>query len=221
VIAVFVRPALAGGAKTRLIPALGAEGAALLYRAMAGDVIEQACLASPGNVVCWVAGISSDADLDFIPPTLPRRAQPQLDLGDRMRIALEYGIESAGRALVVGTDAPGLSAATMLRSLADLSRQDAVLGPAADGGYTSIGARRTHPAMFEGVRMSTCHALADTQRACEAAGLSVGLGEPWFDIDTPADLTTLHALIGTAPGRAPRTAQALLRLADQRFDRIR
>lgn len=217
-IAVFVRPARAGYAKTRLIPALTAQGAALLYRAMAADVLEQACLTSPGRVVCWVAGAIDDPCLDFVPEQVPRMSQPEADLGTRMRVALEHGIGTSGRCLVVGTDAPGLSTTMLAACLGALDTSDVVLGPSADGGYTSIAARVTHAAMFEGVHMSTKHTCSETKQACERAGLSVSLGEPWFDVDCPADLTTLHALIGSAPERAPRTAQTLAKLTAQRFD---
>jgi glycosyltransferase A (GT-A) superfamily protein (DUF2064 family) len=111
--------------------------------------------------------------------------------------------------MVVGSDAPGLLAADLHDAFMRLRDADVALGPSADGGYTWIAARRTHPRMFEGVRMSSPHALADTKRACLANGLSCALGPPWFDIDTPADLSTLRALLTVDPSRGPHSARAL------------
>lgn len=225
-IAVFIRPATPGRAKTRLIPALGAHGAALLYRAMAADVIREACAVPARVVTLWTAGAIDDPDLGFAPPALPRRAQPESDLGTRMLTALNAGIAERGQAMVVGSDAPGLLASDLSDAFLRLEHADVVLSPAADGGYTAITARRTHPRMFEGVRMSSPHALADTKRGCLALGLSCALGLPWFDVDTRADLGTLRALVALDPARAPHTASALAALeqseggATAPFDRV-
>ncbi len=208
-IAVFVRPATPGRTKTRLIPALGPERAALLYRAMACDVLAQAC-AVPGRVVeVWVAGALQDPDLDFAPPALVRASQPDGSLASRILHTLEVGLVRHGPTMVLGSDAPGLSHLHLEAAFGRLREADVVLGPSADGGYTLIAARRSHPRMFEGVRMSTRHALSDTRNACLHAGLSVALTTPWFDVDRPADLTTLHGLLALSPGLAPHTAAAL------------
>lgn len=225
-IAVFIRPATPGRAKTRLISALGAEGAADLYRAMATDVITQACAVPERTVTLWTAGAIDDPDLAFAPPELARLAQPESDLGTRMLTALNAGIAERGQTLVVGSDAPGLLASDLGDAFLRLKHADVVLSPAADGGYMAIAARRTHPRMFEGVRMSSPRALADTRHACLACGLSCALSLPWFDVDTPADLGTLRALIAIAPARAPHTARALAALeqsvgrATAPFDRV-
>jgi rSAM/selenodomain-associated transferase 1 len=209
VIAVFLRPATPGRVKTRLIPRLGVETATALYRAFAGDVIEHASGVQGASTTLWVAGRVDDPDLAPAAPELPRRAQPEADLGTRMRVALLAGLDGAGQSLVVGSDVPSLPARLLADAFCALERHDIALTPSADGGYMVIAARRTHPAMFSGVRMSTRHALADTVLACEQAGLSVGLTAPWFDVDTPTDLDILRAQLALAPGMAPRTAGVL------------
>ncbi len=209
VIAVFLRPATPGRVKTRLIPKLGVEAATALYRAFAGDVIEHARAVQGASTTLWVAGRVDDPDLAYAPPALPRSAQPEADLGTRMRVALLAGLDGGGLSLVVGSDVPTLPAQLLADAFSALERHDVVLTPSADGGYMVIAARRTHPAMFSGVRMSTRHALTDTVLACERGGLRVGLTAPWFDVDTPTDLETLSAQLALAPGMAPRTARAL------------
>jgi glycosyltransferase A (GT-A) superfamily protein (DUF2064 family) len=100
-----------------------------------------------------------------------------------------YALAPRVPALLLGSDSPTVPdahIAAMLDASADIT-----LAPADDGGYWAIAARRTHPAMFAGVRWSTEHTLADTVAACQAAGLTVALGPAWFDVDEARDLVRI------------------------------
>ncbi len=214
-LAVFARAPVAGQAKTRLIPALGAAGAARLYAAFLADTLETAArVAADGRVAValWVAGAVDDAALRAVPGTdgLPRRAQPGVSLGARMRAALDAGVAAHGRALVVGGDASLLPAATLHAAAAALDEADLVLVPASDGGYVLVGARAPlPPAVFAEARFSTRHALADTLAGAARAGLRAACVAPWYDVDTPDDLRLLRLHLALAPGAAPHTARAL------------
>jgi uncharacterized protein len=121
-----------------------------------------------------------------------RSLQGPGELGERIYRVLEQAL-AAGRpkALILGSDSPGLPAAhirALLTSLADVS-----LGPVDDGGFYAIACAKAVPAMFEGVRWSTGNTLGDTVRALTGCGLSVELGPAWFDVDRPEDLTRLGA----------------------------
>src|SRR5258708_26286373 len=91
---------------------------------------------------------------------------------------------------IVGSDGPTLPAAH-LRALLS-SPADVALGPCEDGGYYAIACRRTHAAMFQGVRWSSAEALSQTEQAARACGLSVERGPGWYDVDRPADLPRLR-----------------------------
>lgn len=138
-----------------------------------------------------------------------RRRQVSGGLGEKMLAAFEGRSEpigedlscrvgeGAGAALgservqvILGTDAPTLPVGHIEDLLAGSA--DVALGPAEDGGYWGIRAWRTHPAMFANVRWSSPQALADTRAACEACGLTVEMGLPWYDIDTAEDLERLR-----------------------------
>ena len=194
---------------------LGVEGAARLYAAFLADTLATAArVAASGHadVALWVAGVPDDAALLAVPEAaaLPRIAQPELDLGARMRAALDAGVASHGRALVVGSDAPTLPAGILVSACAALARFDLVLGPAADGGYVIVGSRVPLPAeVFAGVRFSTAHARADTLAGARRAGLSVACVAPWYDVDTPEDLRLLRLHLALAPDTAPHTARVL------------
>ena len=141
----------------------------------------------------------ADVELSTDEPTqawsefeVARSVQCSGQLGERIYSALEKAL-AAGRpkALILGSDSPGLPAAHVRALLA--SPADACLGPVEDGGFYAIACGRTDPAMFEGVRWSTASTLSDTVRALANFGLSVELGPAWFDVDRPEDLTRLGA----------------------------
>ena len=115
--------------------------------------------------------------------------------------ALSNGRE---RAMIVGSDAPALPRAYFETLLA--SGADVALGPCEDGGYYAIACRRVHPKMFDGVEWSAARTLHQSREAIERCGLTVELGPPWFDVDTPEDFARLRA----TPGLGPRTAKIIL-----------
>lgn len=175
-IVLFARAPAAGRVKTRLIPALGAEGAAQLHRRLVADALARLSRLGPVE-------LHTDAETDAWPEFEgPRRLQAEGDLGARMLAALASGAP----AIIVGSDAPGIPDAHLAALLG--SSADVALGPTEDGGFYAIAARRTHPEMFRGVEWSSGGELRQTIRACERCGLTVEIGPRWFDIDTPEDL---------------------------------
>ncbi len=220
-LAVFARAPIAGSAKTRLAPALGVDGAARLYAAFLADTLTLAHRAQSAGLLettLWLAA-AADAEaptLRDVPGAmaLPCRVQPTGDLGARMAAALDAGVASHGAALVLGSDAPTLPLALLASAYVALTRAELVLAPSADGGYVLIGAHAPiNAALFDRVRFSTRHALADTLAGAKRAGLSVTCVAPWYDVDTPDDLRLLRTHLLLAPNSAPRTARALSELA--------
>ena len=119
-------------------------------------------------------------------------------LGERLGHALEA---AGGPALVVGMDTPQLTPATLARATARLASGDvdAVLGPALDGGYWTIGLQAPDPAVFEGVPMSSDQTCAAQERRLKQLGLVVASVAPLRDVDTIADARAVaHACPDTA-----------------------
>ncbi len=194
-VAVFAKVPVPGRVKTRLQPALGADRACALYRAMLHDTLDKLAQTSFA-VELWVAGGMGPRR------GLPTFAQRGSDLGERMAGAFAAMLGRADAALIVGSDVPTLPLRCLHAAAAHLRRGDAVLGPASDGGYYLIGAREVPS--FEAVRWSTCHALADTERTLRARRI-----EPWYDVDRPDDLRLLHAHLSLQPSDAPHTTRVL------------
>jgi len=209
-LAVFARAPRAGRAKTRLAPVLGDEGAAHLYSAFLRDTLRTCRRVTSVDLTVWAADDPDDPLLvDLIGPATPCRRQAEGDLGRRMGAALAAGIARSGACIVVGSDVPTLPASQIASAADALARADVVLGPAADGGYYLVGARAEVPRIFDGVRWSTRHTLADTRAAARREGLRVVETSPWYDVDTPRDLSLLRAHLALVPAAAPATARAL------------
>jgi rSAM/selenodomain-associated transferase 1 len=120
------------------------------------------------------------------PRGVPLMAQGGGNLGRRMQRLLDRA--PAGPAVIVGTDVPDIARGHIAAAFGLLGRHDAVLGPAADGGYWLIGMRRRPRVLraFAGVRWSSPHALGDT--LANLRGHSVALLPTLRDVDTAADL---------------------------------
>ncbi|MGE0784098.1 MAG: TIGR04282 family arsenosugar biosynthesis glycosyltransferase [Sandaracinaceae bacterium] len=204
---VFAKAPLAGRAKTRLAPALGEGGAAVLYEAFLADTLERFRMAR--------VFVASPDDVGFFRERFrdrPPRVQADGDLGVRMERALADLLDGADAAVLIGSDAPTLPFAYVAGAARRLSRgADVVLGPSADGGYVLIGCRARPPSLSGAIRFSTAHALDDTIAALVSRRIE--RLAPWYDVDTPADLRLLRAHLALDPAAAPRTATALRRLA--------
>ena len=207
-ILVFAKGPVPGEVKTRLIPALGAEGAAQLHRRLVHRALAVAAAADLGVVELWCA---PDSDHAFFHECrdvhgCALRVQCPGDLGQRMRHAFEAEGAAGFPALLLGSDAPGLDAGR-LRAVAQVLEAggEGVVVPALDGGYVLIGLARPAAALFEGIRWGSDEVLAQTRGRARRAGLRVAETEACADIDRPEDLA--HCL--------PNLLQGLVRDKDK------
>lgn len=203
-VVLFLRVPTPGRAKTRLIPALGAEGAAALAQAMAEDVV--GLVESCGlRLTLAVDGAEDAPFIHHLSRGVHRvLAQVQGGLGERLEAALP-----AGPALALGADAPTLPAALLLQA-ARLERE-VVLGPAFDGGYTLLAWRRARPGLLRGIPWSTEGVLAATVAQARAEGVEPALLPFWYDVDTPDDLRFLRQHLRVLPPAVAPHTRALLR----------
>jgi uncharacterized protein len=196
---VMAKAPLPGHAKTRLIPALGAEGAARLASRFLRETMAQVLATRLAPVWLRVAPDVHDAAFAVWAGDARVRLEPQGagDLGKRMAAAFAAALaEGAGGdrpaeadgALIIGTDAPALDAAYLQLAAEALTTHDAVVGPAADGGYALLGLRRPQPALFDTMPWSTPAVLALTRERLRAAALRWAELAQLHDVDEPADL---------------------------------
>lgn len=193
---VFAKAPQPGRAKTRLIPALGAEGAAALASCLLDHALTQALASSIGPVELCMSPAPSDAAWDKIvlPGAVLRTDQGEGDLGERMARAVHRVTADHGQpVLLMGSDCPGLSSSIIHETARQLQTHDAVLLPVADGGYVLIGLKSPCPALFDQMAWSTNTVAAETLSRMAALGMKVWLGPLLHDIDEPADLAHLPA----------------------------
>ncbi len=178
-----------GRAKTRLIPALGAAGAAALHRRLTETTL--AILRATGlPVEVWVTGAAPDAFAAWLGNEVTIRPQGEGDLGARMQRCLD-----PAPALVVGADLPDLTPAHINAAVRLLAAGKVALGPAEDGGYYLLGLPALAPWLFSGMAWGTDGVLAETQRRLRAGGRPCGLLPPLADLDRPEDLGRFPGLL--------------------------
>lgn len=189
---IFTRYPETGKAKTRLIPALGAEGAAALHRRMADHTLVQVQALQFQHPLCVevrFAGGDRDLMQRWLGTDLMYTMQGEGDLGDRMGRSFQSAFNSGvHRAITIGTDCPDLSAPLLDQAFRELQHHDLVLGPASDGGYYLIGMRRLIPQLFISIEWSTATVLERTLAIAAELNLSVALLPVLSDVDYPADL---------------------------------
>ena len=172
-----------GRAKTRLIPALGAEGAARLAAAMLAATVEEALATGFEVELCG----EPDPAGWYDGPAAVLSTQGDGDLGARLARAAARAL-AAGPVLLIGADCPELDRQRLAAAADALASHDAVLHPAADGGYVLLGLRRFDPAPFEGIAWSTDGVAAQTLARLASLGWSVDVRETLHDVDVPEDL---------------------------------
>ncbi|MGL5059361.1 MAG: TIGR04282 family arsenosugar biosynthesis glycosyltransferase, partial [Microcoleus sp.] len=164
---VFTRYPIPGNAKTRLIPVLGAAGAANLHRLMAQRTIARAIsMQNYGQFsveICYT-GASEQQMQDWLGNESIYHPQIEGDLGTRMLAAFESSFNSGvEKVVIIGTDCPSLTTEILTEAFDELSKNDLVLGPAKDGGYYLIGLRRSHPELFQGIKWGTDEVFVKTR----------------------------------------------------------
>lgn len=188
-VAVMARAPVPGQAKTRLIPHLGAAGAARLQAALTAQALQRAS-ASGAEVVLWVAGDSGP-----LAPLAQRHGaalheQPSGDLGVRMLAAVAHAHAAGRRCVVIGTDCPAQRPGDLQRAGALLDDHDVVLQPALDGGYVLIALRAPRAALFEGISWGGPMVLGQTRQRVQSLSLRCVELQPLPDLDDAQDLQT-------------------------------
>ncbi len=205
-ILVFARAPVPGNVKTRLIPLLGAHGAAALHRKLTEHALAVARESAIGAVELWCTPSTEDVFFQDCRERFNAELHLQCkgDLGMRMLDAFEQALDRARHVLLTGSDCPSMTAADMwaaVRALRD--GRDAVFCPADDGGYTLIGLTHAMPALFDAMTWGTDIVMEETRQRLRNLGWRWHELPPQWDVDRPEDYQRLVRegwLANTVPG---------------------
>ncbi len=178
----FARYPTPGSCKTRLIPALGADGAADLHRRLTERTVrvirQSGC---PVTIAC--TGAEREHFAAWLGPGLTLVEQAPGDLTARLLGCLE-----PAPVIFFGADTPDLAPRHVLDAITALRTRDTVIGPAEDGGYYLIGMRKALPELLTDMPWSTAQVLPETLARLARLGIDPVLLETLSDCDRPEDL---------------------------------
>lgn len=189
---IFAKYPEPGKVKTRLAKTLGNNFAVQFYKACLERIFK---IAAGINEITPFLFYNGDFKNDFIPEDYKHvfvlKEQTGNDLGERMQNAFKFVFsESYNRAVIIGTDVPGLTSEHIDNSLNNLDRYDVSLIPSDDGGYNLAALKELHEELFTGIEWSTDSVFRVTLEKAEQLSLNVKVNNPLLDIDTEEDLKT-------------------------------
>lgn len=186
-VALFARYPAPGQAKTRLIPALGPDGAARVHRLLVERTLATIGASGlPFAVHCTGAPLADFAawlgDVELV-------EQGEGDLGARLT-------RVAAPAILLGADVPDLTAAHLTTAARALEQNEVVIGPAADGGYYLLGFTQPVPFLFTAMPWGTAQVLDETLARLSQRQIAPQLLDVLADCDRPEDLAHWPELTG-------------------------
>lgn len=191
---IFARAPTPGEAKTRLIPLLGAEGAARLQASLTRRALATAVSSGIGPVQLWCAPDAGHPFFARMATVYPCSLHEQCmgDLGARMWRAASQALGRYPMTLLMGTDCPRLMPAHLRRAVSELRQgRDAVLIPAEDGGYVLLGLAGLAPELFQPIDWGTDQVLTQTRDVLRRLAYNVTELPALPDLDRPEDALTL------------------------------
>lgn len=211
-ILVFTKYPHPGFAKTRLIPAVGADQAAAISRKLSERCVRTVatyCRTSDAIPIIHYAVRAQSSEADLVEGWLSPIGcdkmrfveQSEGGLGDRLKAAFLASFagadaRAARKVVVIGVDIPEIDENVLSRAFEVLDSKDVVIGPAVDGGYYLLGMRAADVTVFDNVTWGSEHVFEETLRNCNQLGLSHGLLGKLRDVDLPEDISYFKSICG-------------------------
>ncbi|MCF8045045.1 MAG: TIGR04282 family arsenosugar biosynthesis glycosyltransferase [Desulfarculaceae bacterium] len=191
---IFAKAPEKGKVKTRLARDMDEDFVVFLYGNLVEKTLETVRQTPFVPIVCFSPAEKEQIMKNWLGRHVSYLVQRGEDLGQRISVAFRASFEKGfSQVLVIGSDIPGIEPNHLEEAFSLLQENDAVIGPAYDGGYWLIGFNRNgfSPHVFADIPWSTDHVLGDTMEKCAGLGLSAALAAKLRDIDTVQDLNLL------------------------------
>jgi rSAM/selenodomain-associated transferase 1 len=181
---VFLRSPRKGKVKTRLAESVGSDKAYDIYLKLVRHTLDVVkTLSCP--IFFFIEG-----DLPVPSERLSSAfyyLQSNGDLGQRMQEAFAIVRKKYAKAVIIGSDCPGLTQSILVQAFTELDADDVVLGPATDGGYYLLGCKKINPELWSGITWSSSSVLKETIQHCVNKSLTYSLLPELSDVDTLED----------------------------------
>lgn len=187
---IFVKNPVLGKVKTRLARTIGNKKALEVYLQLLKHTVQITSHADCNKAVFYSDFIEEN---DSWPDTMyQKQVQQGNDLGQRMLHAFIWAFgQQYGHVIIIGSDCPQLSTSVIQDAFEHLQTSDAVIGPAADGGYYLLGMKRLIPELFSNKIWSSTSVLADTTEDLQRLQVSYKQLLTLYDVDEEKDLALL------------------------------
>ncbi len=204
----FTRYPEPGTTKTRMIPKLGAEGAAELQRQMTRHIVSRITEFTglhPTSIEVRFEGGNKKLMAAWLGTGFDYSPQGKGDIGLRMGRALEDGFGNGYETVVIiGSDIPDITGNILQKAFEGLKKHDLVLGPAGDGGYYLIGMQETafiqaNPRLFNEIHWGTDRVLSQTHALAKELRLSFIFLDTLDDVDRPENLAVWYQAADLRP----------------------
>lgn len=181
---VFLRLPERGKVKTRIASTEGETNALMIYMELLSITFKMVAQLDMPVYLFFEGGLPLESERNT---AYSYHLQSGEDLGGKMADAFSKVLQRQSKAVLIGSDCPGLSPAIVKEAFNSLDQTDVVLGPASDGGYYLIGSKEVYPALFEKITWSTASVLQETVEKIRQEKLSYRLLEQLTDVDTAED----------------------------------
>lgn len=181
-IVLMLKAPVAGKVKTRLAAEIGAVAAVAAYR----QLVEHLGAGLPPEWPVEVHFSPREAEREmrgWLGERAAYYAQVPGDLGERLLAAASGAVaRGASAVFLIGGDCPGLDDEILRAAAAGLTKHDAVLGPARDGGYYLLGIKLVDHSLFHDIPWSTAEVAAKTRQRLRQVGWS------WLELAEQEDV---------------------------------
>ena len=188
---VFLRLPERGKVKTRLAEGLGPDEALRIYTLLTNHTLATAARLARPVYLFYDGGLPEDKTASF-----SYQIQGQGDLGQKMMHALSFVLRLHPKAVVIGSDCPGITQGILMEAFSRLEEVDIVIGPATDGGYYLLGCKKIIPDLFHSIDWGTDAVLKQTMEKIRGTNLSWHFLPTLNDIDTAEDWKTFQETKG-------------------------
>lgn len=187
---IFVRNPVLGKVKSRIAQTLGAEKTLRIYE----KLLEHTHSITEDINVDKYVFYSDVIDHDDLweKEIYHKELQNGLDIGERMKNAFKFLFDKGyGEIVIIGSDCYELTEEIILVAIKELQNNDAVIGPATDGGYYLLGMNILIPQLFENKTWSSSQVYLQTVDEIWSLNYSLHELNMLSDVDEEKDITFL------------------------------